>query len=122
MDRSPPRASNVQDVSWLSRQVQALADALFPGNGGAELRVIVGGREAVIVGVQSADAAGDGLGDMERDILDALEEAGPSVRLTGEQLAERAGYTFDATFRRACASLRKAGRIKNHQPGYSLPE
>jgi hypothetical protein len=54
------------------------------------------------------------LTDTERNILEALG----ADRLTGEQLAKRAGYPFNSNFKGTLSSLRKRGVLGNAAPGY----
>lgn len=108
-------------LSDLSRLLQQFADTTYPGNLGIELRIRLPGRESPVVipgyGVPPAQQ----LSDREQDIVQALEEAGPEARLTGEALGRLAGYTYDAEFRRVLSRLVKGGHLVNHRPGYSLP-
>jgi hypothetical protein len=67
---------------------------------------------------QSADAGsattGARLTDTEQCILEALG----SGKLTGEQLAKRAGYPCNSNFKNTLSSLVKRGLLINDRPGY----
>jgi hypothetical protein len=59
------------------------------------------------------------LNEMEQNILEALG----SDTLTGQQLAERAGYPSDSgTFRQVLASMVRRGVLGNMRPGYYVME
>lgn len=53
----------------------------------------------------------------EADIVEALGGS----RLTGEALAEKAGYEYDGYFKTLLASMVRRGVIRNKRPGYFLP-
>jgi hypothetical protein len=117
-------ASPAPDLAGVFATVRGFVDAAYPGNTSIVVRVMLrDGRKAVLplppallVGAPANTET-----PTERDVMDAMAEAGPGASLTGKQLARVAGYAYDAGFRRVLSSLRRAGRIVNHNPGYSLP-
>lgn len=54
----------------------------------------------------------------EAHIVEALGQ----FVLTGERLAEKAGYEYDGYFKSVLASLVRRGVIRNRRPGYFLPD
>ncbi len=54
--------------------------------------------------------------DAEQDILEALRNR----TLTGEKLAEKAGYPYNFKFKSSLSGLRKRGILGNKSPGYFL--
>ena len=54
------------------------------------------------------------LSDMERDVLQAVREAGRE--LTGEEIAERAGYPWESDLRSTLAAMRRHGLLSG-RPG-----
>lgn len=54
------------------------------------------------------------LNDAEQNIVEALNTA----TLTGEKLAEKAGYPYNSNFKSTLSSLRKRGIVGNKSPGY----
>lgn len=66
-------------------------------------------------------AAGDDEpSDLEANILQALEEMDAGEKMTGEELADKAGYSFNGSFRAMLAQLVRENKIKNLRPGYAL--
>jgi len=65
-----------------------------------------------------AAAAPPVLNEMEENILEAIGDE----TLTGQQIAERAGYPFDGDLRVCLAAMRRRGLLagKKGQPGYSV--
>jgi hypothetical protein len=64
---------------------------------------------------QSPDPfGGPTLNDAESNILEALD----TIPMTGEQLAEKAGYPFNSNFRSTLANLKKRGILDNRGRGY----
>lgn len=58
----------------------------------------------------------------QEDIVAAVEEAPGGEKLSGKEVAKRAGYEYDSTFRADLSHLCKTGRLKNLNPGYTLPD
>jgi len=58
------------------------------------------------------------LKDAERNILEALGRG----TMTGEKLAERAGYPFNSNFKSTLSSLRKREILGNASPGYFITD
>src|SRR5688572_29389732 len=71
-------------------------------------------RLAVIEAVLGARFGEDRLTEREQDILEALGEK----KLTGEKVAEAAGYEYDGHFKNLLSSLVKRGILVNDHPGY----
>lgn len=57
------------------------------------------------------------LTETERNILEALGEG----KLTGESLAQKAGYPCNSNFKNSLSSLVKRGLLVNDRPGYRKP-
>lgn len=53
----------------------------------------------------------------EENILEALGDG----KLTGEKLAQKAGYPFNSNFKNTLSSLVKRGLLANDRPGYRKP-
>lgn len=73
--------------------------------------------EEIIARLDRIEAPRVPITQREIDIVQALGEG----RLTGEKLAEKAGYEFDGYFKGILASLVKRGVICNKRPGYFVP-
>jgi hypothetical protein len=52
--------------------------------------------------------------DRQRTILDALEDG----KMTGEQLASRAGYPYNSSFKSELSNMVKLGMLTQEHPGY----
>lgn len=106
----------------VAREVRQLAEKWFPGLVvEVELRVKhPSGRESVVYG--AGGPATVTLTERQRDIVQALEEAGEGARLSGAALAKLSGYDCDSHFREDLSRLgpKGLGIIVNHNPGYSL--
>lgn len=61
---------------------------------------------------------GPRLTEAERHILEALGGG----KLTGEELAPKAGYPFNSNFKNTLSSLVKRGLLVNDRPGYRRPQ
>ncbi len=59
---------------------------------------------------------------MESAVRQVIEEMEDGEKLTGKQIAERAGYGCDARMRTFLASLVDEGVLVNHCPGYAKPK
>ncbi len=57
------------------------------------------------------------LRETEENILEALGDG----KLTGEELAKKAGYPFNSNFKNTLSSLVKRGLLVNDRPGYRKP-
>jgi hypothetical protein len=58
------------------------------------------------------------LTETESNILEALGEG----KLTGEMLAQKAGYPCNSNFKNTLSSLVKRGLLANDRPGYRKPK
>ncbi len=118
----PPAAAGATD---LAQDLLALALALARRPDDVRLVLELAGRRVEVrVGPVAAPLLGEGiaaltggLSQMEADILEALGAG----TLTGQQIAARAGYPYEASLRACLAALRRRGLLGGPpgSPGYA---
>lgn len=69
--------------------------------------------------VRPPEPADDTLNELEAAIAEVVDSLGDGERLTGEEVSERSGYTYNGRFKEALARLGRVGRIRSCHPGYA---
>jgi hypothetical protein len=115
---TPPGAG--EDLAGL---VRALADLMARADS-LELVLVVGGKRVRLSVSEAGAAEGEGeeaadagpLSHMEECVIEALG----GDTLTGQQIALKAGYPYDASLRQCLAAMRRRGILGGRQgvPGY----
>jgi hypothetical protein len=116
----PDANANALSPADVAREVQRLAELLYPG-WVTHVALVVhhpDGRPTVIRG--RPDAAPARLTERQAEILQVFEENPAGTVLTGPQLARLVGCEYDGHFRADLSALKKARRLAGHNPGYSL--
>lgn len=118
------------DLPALFTLVGRFARQHYPGSKAAQVRIVLADGRTTRIDVQDWGCPDirppgpidvDQLDAQEQAVVDALTEIDAGVVLTGEELAERAGYPHNGRFREVLARLVRLGVIINRRPGYALP-
>lgn len=111
---TPPRAFRAAAHAMFTR--------FYPDHGGGVITVHLHGADVVVPIPAAVDKDAPGpLTPMQDAILEVLKRAAGEDPMTGDDLAEAAGYDgASGAWRRAIADLILRGYIENCRPGYRL--
>ena len=106
------------------RRLQEFVDAVWPEHQGGELVVWLPNQKRAVLPLrvyfQDFEDSNGTQTALEKCIMQAVEENAADCPLTGQKIADLAGYAFAGHFRTTMAGLVKKRRLISTSNGYSL--